>query len=344
MTWERWSSAMERALYGPEGFYTSGTGAPGRDFRTSSTASPHFARALLRLAAHVDAALDFPDRFTLVEVAAGRGALLRTLRNHVTDEAPQLAGRLRLVGVDLAPRPDDLPDDVAWQRDVMDLHLFTGLLVANEWLDNVPCDVVEQGEAFAAYVEVAEDGTERVAERVEPADQVWLDRWWPLVDDGERAELGHHRDAAWCQAVTKIDRGLAVCVDYAHDLADREAGLWGAGSLVGYREGRQVPPRLDGSTDITAHVALDAVAAAGQVAGAGDTVLLDQRTALRALGLRGGRPDIALASSDPRAYLQALSGAGEEAELIARGGLGDFGWLVQGVGIDVPAVLRDAAR
>ena len=342
MTWERWGDAMERALYGPAGFYTSGTGAPGRDFRTSSTASPHFARALLRLAAHVDAALDFPDPFVVVEVAAARGVLLTALRAHVATEAPQLAGRLRLVGVDLAPRPPDLPDDVTWHRAVADVHLFTGLLVANEWLDNVPCDVVEQTEAYAVYVEVDETGEERLAERVEPADQDWLDRWWPLVDEGERAELGHRRDAAWCQAVAKLDRGLAVCVDYAHDLADREAGMWPAGSLTGYREGRQVAPRADGTTDVTAHVALDAVAAAGVVAGATDTVLLDQRAALRALGVVGGRPDIALASSDPKAYLAALSAAGDEAELIARGGLGDFGWLAQGVGIDVPAVLRPA--
>ena len=333
---------MQRALYGPEGFYTSGTGAPGRDFRTSATASPHFARALLRLAAHVDAALDFPDPFTLVEVAAGRGALLRTLRAYVADEAPQLAPRLRLAGVDLAPRPDDLPDDVGWQRSVTEVRLFTGLLVANEWLDNVPCDVVEQTGSYAAYVEVSPDGEERIGERVEPADQVWLDRWWPLVDEGERAELGCARDAAWCQAVAKLDRGLAVCVDYAHDLADREAGLFGAGTLTGYRAGRQVAPRPDGSTDVTAHVALDAVAAAGVVGGATDTALLDQRAALRALGVRGARPDVGLASSDPAAYLRALSGAGEEAELIARGGLGDFGWLVQGVGIDVPAVLKGA--
>ena len=340
MTWERWGAAMERALYGPDGFYTSGTGAPGRDFRTSSTASPHFARALLRLAAHVDAALDFPDPFVVVEVAAARGALLRALRTHVSPEAPHLAARLRLVGVDLAPRPEALPDDVEWRDDVTDVRLFDGLLVANEWLDNVPCDVVEQTEAYAAYVEVDEDGNERMAERVEPQDQVWLDRWWPLVDDGERAELGHRRDAAWCQAVAKVDRGLAVCVDYAHDLGGREAGMYGAGTLTGYREGRQVPPRPDGTTDITAHVALDAVAEAGRVAGAKDTTITDQRTALRALGVSGGLPDIALATSDPHAYLRALSGAGEEAELIARGGLGDFGWLVQGVGIDVPAVLR----
>lgn len=329
---------MERALYGPDGFYTSGTGAPGRDFRTSSTASPHFARALLRLAAHVDAALDFPDPFVVVEVAAAQGALLAALRDHVSTEAPQLASRLELVGVDLVERPDGL--DVTWHRDVGDVRLFGGLLVANEWLDNVPCDVAEMTEACAVYVEVAEDGTERRADRVDPADQDWLDRWWPLVDDGERAELGHRRDAAWCQAVAKLDRGLAVCVDYAHDLGSREAGLWTTGTLTGFKEGRQVAPRPDGSMDVTAHVALDAVAAAGVVGGATETLLLDQRAALRALGVTGGRPDLGLASSDPHAYLAALSGAGEQAELIARGGLGDFGWLVQGVGIAVPDVLK----
>lgn len=329
---------MERALYGPDGFYTSGAGAPGRDFRTSSTASPHFARALLRLAAHVDAALDFPDPFTIVEVAAARGTLLVALRENVVTEAPQLASRLRLVGVDKAPDPGI--DGVTWHGDLADVRLFEGLLVANEWLDNVPCDVVEMTEAYAAYVEVDDAGTERTGDRVEPHDQDWLDRWWPLVDEGERAELGADRDAKWCQAVAKLDRGLAVCVDYAHDLAEREAGMYAAGTLTGYREGRQVPPRPDGSTDVTAHVALDSVAAAGVVGGATDTVLTTQRAALKALGVTGGRPDIALASSDPHAYLRALGGAGEEAELIARGGLGDFGWLLQGVGIAVPAVVR----
>ena len=339
MTWERWGAAMERTLYGPEGFYTSGAGAPGRDFRTSSTASPHFARALLRLAAHVDAALDFPDPFTVVEVAAARGALLHAFRNHVATEAPHLAARLRLVGVDLAPRPDGL-GDIEWLHEVADIRLFDGLLVANEWLDNVPCDVVEHHASYAAYVEVDEAGNERLAGRVDRADQDWLDRWWPLVDEGERAELGHRRDAAWCQAVAKLDRGLALTMDYAHDLAQREAGLWARGTLTGYREGRQTAPRPDGSADITAHVALDAVAAAGVVGGATDTVVTDQRAALKALGVTGGRPDLALATSDPQAYLRALGGAGEEAELIARGGLGDFGWLAQGVGIEVPAVLK----
>ena len=68
-----------------------------------------------------------------------------------------------------------------------------GLLVANEWLDNVPVDVVE----------VAADGPHRVL--VEPStgrespggpvglqDAAWLARWWPLAGagEGDRAEIG----------------------------------------------------------------------------------------------------------------------------------------------------------
>ncbi|MET9662196.1 hypothetical protein ABZY11_36290, partial [Streptomyces sp. NPDC006510] len=40
-------------------------------------------------------------------------------------------------------------------------------------------------------------------------------------------------------------------------------------------------------------------------------------------------PPLALASADPAGYVRALASAGEAAELTARGGLGDFGWLMQ---------------
>ncbi|MEV7908263.1 hypothetical protein AB0P04_42380, partial [Streptomyces anulatus] len=80
---------------------------------------------------------------------------------------------------------------------------------------------------------------------------------------------------------------------------------------------------------ITAHVALDACAAAGEGAGAATTVLTTQREALRALGVTGARPSLDLAGRDPGGYLRALARASEEAELIAPGGLGDFGWLSQ---------------
>jgi SAM-dependent MidA family methyltransferase len=89
----------------------------------------------------------------------------------------------------------------------------------------------------------------------------------------------------------------------------------------------------DGSCDITAHVALDAVAAAGERAGATATELTTQREALRALGITGAPPPLHLARTDPRAYLRALARAGEEAELIDPAGLGAFGWLAQRVNL-----------
>jgi SAM-dependent MidA family methyltransferase len=90
-----------------------------------------------------------------------------------------------------------------------------------------------------------------------------------------------------------------------------------------------VAPVPDGSCDVTAHVALDSCAFAGECAGAVTTTLTTQREALRALGITGTRPSLDQARSDPRGYLLALTRASEEAELIAAEGLGGFGWLAQ---------------
>lgn len=134
-----------------------------------------------------------------------------------------------------------------------------------------------------------------------------------------------------------VDRGLAVAVDYAH-IRDTRPPF---GTLTGFREGRETAPVPDGSCDITAHVALDACAEAGEAAAHRGSALpgarlLTQRAALRALGVTGARPPLTLASTDPTAYVRALARAGEAAELTATGGLGDFGWLVQSVGIPDP--------
>src|SRR5262249_56509622 len=52
------------------------------------------------------------------------------------------------------------------------------------------------------------------------------------------------------------------------------------------------------------------------------TLLTTQRTALRALGLHGGRPPRELASTDPAGYLAGLARAGQAAELLDPAGLG----------------------
>ncbi|MEU8654791.1 SAM-dependent methyltransferase [Streptomyces sp. NPDC048737] len=327
--WRGWRAAAEDALYGPHGFYLRPEGPAGH-FRTSVHASPLFALAVARLLCRVDEALGRPASLDFVDMAAGRGELV----TGVLDALPaDVAARTRAYGVEVAARPVGLAPRITWLPEPP--PQVTGLLFANEWLDNVPVDVAEVDSAgVPRLVLVRDDGTERLGEPVSGADAEWLARWWPLPgEEGLRAEIGLPRDRAWAAAVSRVARGLAVAVDYAHTARARPP----FGTLTGFREGRETAPVPDGTCDITAHVALDACAQASTPAHAPEhPLVLRQRAALRALGVAGDRPALALASTDPAAYVRALAGAGEAAELTARGGLGDFGWLLRPVGVPHP--------
>ncbi|MEV5316937.1 SAM-dependent methyltransferase [Streptomyces sp. NPDC052687] len=319
--WRSWRAATEAALYGPGGFYRRPEGPAGH-FRTSVHASPLFARAVAGLLCRVDEALGRPERLDFVDMAAGRGELAGGVLAALPAE---VAARTRAYAVEIAERPAGLDHRIEWRARLPES--VTGLLFANEWLDNVPVEVAETDAAgVARRVLVRADGTERLGEPVGEAEAEWLARWWPLpAEEGLRAEIGLERDTAWASAVSCVERGLAVAVDYAHTVDTRPA----FGTLTGFREGRETAPVPDGSCDITAHVALDACTLPGGR-------VLTQRAALRALGIAGARPPLSLASTDPAAYVRALAGAGEAAELTAPGGLGDFGWLVQPVRIPDP--------
>ncbi|MET9614548.1 SAM-dependent methyltransferase [Kitasatospora indigofera] len=326
MTWMRWRPAMEEALYGAEGFYRRPEGPAGH-FRTSVHASGLYARAVARLLGEVDEALGRPAELAFVDVGAGRGELLAGVLAAVP---AGLAGRLHPYGVELAARPPGLPAEVRWtDRPPAGV---TGLLFANEWLDNVPLDIAEAGEdGVLRYTEVdTAGGEQRPGAPVSEADRRWAERWWPVREPGDLVELGGPRDEAWAGAVGSLAAGLAVAVDYAHTAGRRPP----FGTLAGFRDGREVSPVPDGSCDVTAHVALDAVAVPGV-----HSLWTTQREALRALGVSGARPPLSLASSDPAAYLRALGGAGEAAELTDPAGLGAFGWLAQAVRIPVPESL-----
>ena len=336
-----WRQAMQAALYGPGGFYARGE-PPARHFRTSVHVSPGYAGAVLELLRQVDAALGRPERIDLVDVGAGRGELLAQVLTAAAEPgqaAPGLAGRIAACAVEVAPRPAGLDPRIRWQP--VPPAGITGLVVASEWLDNVPLDVVELTAAGPAVIQVdPATGAERPHGDPGPADLAWIRAWWPLRACGERAEVGRTRCAAWAGVIRGIDRGVAVAADYGHVKTARPC----CGTLTGYLEGRAVPALPDGSRDITAHVALDACAAAGTTAGASGTVLTTQRAALRELGLGARRPPPALAASDPGGYARALCQASRDAELLDAEGLGGFGWLIQAVGMALPEPLARLAR
>lgn len=321
--WHPWRRATEEALYGRDGFYRRPEGPAGH-FRTSVHVSPLFAGAVARLLGRVDEALGHPAELTFVDMGAGRGELLSGVLAVLPEE---VASRTRAYGVDIAGRPPALDHRITWN--VTPPEGVQGLFFANEWLDNVPVDVVEtDADGVPHIVLVRADGTERLGDPVSGADAEWLARWWPLGPaPGARAEIGLPRDTAWAVAVRRLQRGLAVAVDYAHFRQTRPP----FGTLTGFRAGRETVPVPDGSCDITAHVALDACALPG-------ARLLTQRAALRALGVTGERPPLVRATTDPAGYVRELSTAGAAGELTALGGLGDFGWLLQPVGLDPPAV------
>jgi SAM-dependent MidA family methyltransferase len=311
VTWTSWQQAWDRALYGENGFYRQAAGPAGH-FSTATQGVPQIgeqlARALLTLMARegVD---------TFVDMGCGRGELLEHIHRLDRD--------IHCIGVDIVDRPG-LSKEIDWVRSPggarlpQEIRPLSGTLVfANEWLDVVPCPIAQldqDGELRDVLVEPSTGG-ERLGDPICDVSRRWCQLYWPVdsLETGDRVEIGQPRDVAWRHLISLVVSGLAIAVDYGHTTGSRPD----AGTLTGFKQGRQVVPVPDGSCDLTAHVAMDSLE---------HDELMDQRGALRQLGVSGQIPPHDLALASPMAYLHALTGASAEAALTARGGLGDFLW------------------
>lgn len=290
-----WRAATEAALRGPEGFYRRERAAA--HFVTSAQ-RPEFAVAVAELARRLSLR-------AVLDLGAASGELLRGL--HALDPG------LGLHGVDLAPRPPGLPASIAWSPALPSV-VRDSLLVAHEWLDTVAVEVVEQTAHGPRLVLVdPADGAEELGGPPADEDLAWLERWWPPGAVGARAEPGRPRDAAWVDVLARMSGGAALAVDYAHTRAERAAGSCAAGTLRGHRDGRLVAPVPDGRCDITSAVALDAVQAAAEQAGA--------------VTVHAGRQRDALADLLPAP--EGLDARLALVRLREPDGPGSFGWLLQ---------------
>ena len=310
------------AAYGPGGFWPGST--PTAHFRTAATLGPELGDALVALLVR------HPEIVRVVEVGAGEGLLLSSLA-----AAADRAGRpLQLAGIDLRSRPTRLPGGVTWVQDCWDVRhgRWSGeaarallddddgptLLVALEWLDDLPCRLAA-GRADGRR-EVAADGVARGP--LDPASARWAGTWWP---SGHVVEVGLTRDVAWSSLVAGLHRtgGLALAVDYGHQRAARPPD----GSLAGYRAGRRVTAEAEPGRNLTAHVAVDAVASAGRRAGATTLRLAHQRDVLDEL-----LP--ATAASGPTAVPSTVADLAARSRRAALGsprGWGEHWWLLQEV-------------
>jgi SAM-dependent MidA family methyltransferase len=308
-----WDHAWHEALYGARGFYRAADG-PAAHFTTATHGQTG------RLLAEALAHLARENHLTqVVDVGAGRGELL----THLYAAEPAL----RLTGLDVVARPPGLPAPVRWLRSPGGAavptelaHLESALVVAHEWLDVVPCPVAEvDPDGVLRHRLVDRAGAESWGEPVTGDELEWCEAHWQATEPGQRVEIGLSRAAAWSELLSRVDAGIVLAVDYGHRSGDRPYG----GTLAAYRAGRMVDPAPDGTCDLTAHVAMDTL---------DHDDLLDQRTALRGLGIVGRSPDHDLAHRDPAAYLRALERAGAATALTAHGGFGDFLWALKRVG------------
>ncbi|MEO7447529.1 MAG: SAM-dependent methyltransferase, partial [Humibacillus sp.] len=211
------------------------------------------------------------------------------------------------------------PGGAALPADLRDLDDV--LVVANEWLDVVPCTVVQvdaDGSPRTVLVDTS-TGDESLGAPAGDADRAWLERHWPHLAPGSRIEIGRARDDAWADLVSRVGSGTLVALDYGHVAAERPSG----GTLTAYRRGEQTTPVPDATMDLTAHVAMDTL---------GADEVVRQREVLRRLGVHGRTPPHGLAATSPSDYLRALERSAAEAELIRPDGFGGFWWAVQRVG------------
>ena len=292
----RFDDFMELALYRePGGFYASGRGAGrrGGDFLTSVEVGPLFGRLVARLADRCWEALGRPTDFTLLDAGAGRGTLARS----VLAARPVCGVALRYVLVErsnslrtahdeLLARPPGPCVSVESRPDLPGAPI-TGLLLANELLDNLPCRLLERTAGGWAEVFVQAEGTDGAGNLVEtlrplPADvQATADALALDAPVGGRLPLATEAVEWVGRALAPLRRGRLVVIDYTDtsaSLAARPPWEW----VRTYRSGVRghEPLRDAGSCDITVEVPLDQILAAHPGA-----EVCDQATFLASLGI-----------------------------------------------------------
>lgn len=327
---ERFDEYVERALYHPQrGFYATG-GRAGRrgDFLTSPEVGPLFGAVLARALDTWWRELGEPDPFTVVDAGAGPGTLARTVRL----AEPTCSAALRYVTVERsAAQRAHHPDHVVRLEALPD-EAFTGIIVANELLDNVAFRLFERADAGWCEV-LVDDGAEVLGGAIAepPAALVDLD-----AAVGTRVPV-QQAAAAWLsEALAVVERGRVVVIDYADttaSLARRPQEEW----LRTYRTHERGGAPLDepGTQDITVEVAVDQLSAVR-------TPDLDRPQAdfladhgIGALVDEGRRVWAERAQVGDLAAVRARSRITEAEALCDPGGLGGFRvleWIVSPVG------------
>ncbi|MEL6891283.1 MAG: SAM-dependent methyltransferase [Actinomycetota bacterium] len=252
-------SFMHDALYGSGGFYTRPDGGfAGRrgDFLTSPEIGPLFGAVIARVVDAEWRRLGEPDDFGVVDVGAGPGTLARS----VLAARPRCLadGEHRYVAVEVSAAQRERHPDSITSIDVLPDGPLTGVVLANELLDNLPFRLAVHDDGWReAFVDLSDPTapTERLSAPFDPVPTVLPSS----ASIGARAPLVD-RASRWVEDVLeRLARGRLIVFDYGvartAELAMRPWRDW----LRTYRgnERGEHYLRSPGSQDITTDVPFD---------------------------------------------------------------------------------------
>lgn len=314
---------MAIALYGEHGFYNTG-GAAGRrgDFITSPEVGPLFGAVLARAVDSWWQELGRPADFTLIEAGAGPGTLARS----ILAAAPECAEAMRYVAVEVSAAQRAMHPAGIESVAAMPAGPVTGVILANELLDNLPFRLfVMDGGWREAYVVSQRDGS--FAEVLGPAGDPAAGDLPARAAHGARAPV-QSRAAEWCRTSRSLlANGRLVVVDYATpttaELAARPWREW-LRTFRGHERGQHYL-REPGSQDITTDVAVDQlVSALGEPAAVRSQSQFLQRWGIDEFVAEGQRVWHEQAARPTLAAMAMRSRVREAEALLAEPGLGSF--------------------
>lgn len=259
---ERFDDYVDRCLYDTEhGFYATRGEAGGArgDFVTSPEVGPLFGAVFARYLDGVWDDLGQPTPFTVVEAAAGRGALAKA----ILAAEPRCRASLRYVTVERSARLRDaqrqlLGDTVTIAASLADVEPgFDGVVIANELLDNLAFRLVVRSDGGWDEVFV-DDGVPVLAE-LDDHSLVRVDA--PLGTRVPICQQAH----AWVQAaLDRIGRGRVLIVDYGVESTTDLIGREWLRTYRGHDRGGD-PFESPGHTDITIDVPFDQLPAGSNI-------------------------------------------------------------------------------
>jgi SAM-dependent MidA family methyltransferase len=271
------SDFLELVLYHPRwGYYTRRSeifGAKG-DFQTAPHVHPLFGWTIARAVQREFEKRGSPANFTLVEVGPGSGYLMDDLWGYLRESGQEPKGW----DVVLVERSESLQklqrDQLAgrvparWVRSVEELTPFSGVVIANEFLDALPFHrIVRRGSEWRELCVVSRDPEAKElswkeVDITDPQLEHMLPRRAPQGTILEESPAALH----WLEGLSqKMRKGLAIFFDYG-DAQEELIDAHPEGTLqtFGKHQAGQDPFVKLGSRDITAWVDFTPLLAAAE--------------------------------------------------------------------------------